>query len=591
MPKTCFRLFREPPVVINVESRQFPVTVHFNRRTNEDYLSEAYKKVCQIHRQLPEGGILVFVSGQHEVNTLINWLRHSFPINHGSAKPVDTKPKRFKKRKSMVSAPKVDLDTYSNTIMDDRGADLDEVGAGESLGLDDEVEERDELPVEPSRPLFCLPLYSLLPTSKQTRVFQKPPEGTRLCVVATNVAETSLTIPDVRYVIDTGKEKARLHDPVTGVSQFVVRWTSQASANQRAGRAGRVGPGHAYRLYSSAVFNDDFERFSEPEVVNKPVDELILQMKAMNIVKVRNFPFPTPPDADSLEAGERRLIDLGVLEVSVKSGKDAAEMAQARITTLGRTVSLFPVAPKFGVVLALADQHELLPYAVCLVAALSVREPLVNVTSIRGQDAEDTKRKMVACFKQRRAWAAQGQSHQLGDLMVLLKAVGAAEFEGLSPVVCEQLGLHHKAMIEIRKLRKQLTDLINAACKLTHPPLVLDAKMKPPTELQAKLLRRVFIRSHCTVKETSPLALQTDDIGWTGRSGRSTCRPNDHRRRDSKRRVPGAGDESTGLSVVLSSIVYSFRNLSSSIPHQYCLKISRISSFINRSQTYPAKSA
>jgi ATP-dependent RNA helicase DHX37/DHR1 len=93
---------------------------------------------------------------------------------------------------------------------------------------------------------------------------------TRLCVVKTNVAETSLTIPNIWYVIDTGRQKTRIYDKVTGVSAFVVTFTSKALANQRVGRAGRVGPGHCYRLYSSAVFNDEFVEFSVPEIQQKP---------------------------------------------------------------------------------------------------------------------------------------------------------------------------------------------------------------------------------------------------------------------------------------------------------------------------------
>lgn len=145
------------------------------------------------------------------------------------------------------------------------------------------------------------------------QVFRTPPPGTRLCVVATNVAETSLTIPGIKYVVDCGRVKKRFYDRVTGVSSFKVSWTSQASANQRAGRAGRTEPGHCYRsghqtciylsnfpeklshcltlvssqcrLYSSAVFGD-FSLFSEAEITRRPVEDLVLQMKDLNIDKV-----------------------------------------------------------------------------------------------------------------------------------------------------------------------------------------------------------------------------------------------------------------------------------------------------------------
>jgi ATP-dependent RNA helicase DHX37/DHR1 len=95
--------------------------------------------------------------------------------------------------------------------------------------------------------MLVLPLYSLLPPEKQAEVFRPVSEGVRLCVVATNVAETSITIPHVKYVVDTGKVKRRYYDKVTGISTFRVEWVSQASANQRAGRAGRTQPGHCYR--------------------------------------------------------------------------------------------------------------------------------------------------------------------------------------------------------------------------------------------------------------------------------------------------------------------------------------------------------
>ena len=221
------------------------------------------------------------------------------------------------------------------------------------------------------QPLYVLPLYSLLSTHKQQRVFQDPPEGCRMCIVATNVAETSITIPGIRYVVDTGKTKTKFYDKVTGVSAFKVTWTSKASANQRAGRAGRTSPGHCYRLYSSAVFNNELEQFSPPEIVRRPVEDLVLQMKAMCIDKVVNFPFPTPPNAESLKAAEDLLIALGALETAEK-GK------ASRVTALGKTMAAFPVSPRFGKMLALAEQQDLLVYVVALVSALSVQELLVE---------------------------------------------------------------------------------------------------------------------------------------------------------------------------------------------------------------------
>ncbi len=121
-------------------------------------------------------------------------------------------------------------------------------------------------PTPPPNNLHIVPLYSMLPIRDQKLVFAPPPPGSRLVVVATNVAETSITIPSIRYVVDTGKVKVKKWDKLTGVQTYEVEWTSKASAEQRSGRAGRTGPGHAYRLYSSAVFSHDFPEYSEPEI-------------------------------------------------------------------------------------------------------------------------------------------------------------------------------------------------------------------------------------------------------------------------------------------------------------------------------------
>ena len=324
-----------------MESRQFPVTVHFNKRTAfEDYVDEAYRKICKIHRQLPDGGILVFLTGQQEVNSLCAKLRRSFPatrrtvqhqqqdhqdgdesqqqvedqpdIDDGEQDPdeddMDKVMERIRKRKQMMKKkirkqvddrPRINLDYYSALPLQDQEVEANDQDPADDDGDDEEDDVADEAEsLSQSRtapPLWVLPLYSLLPSHRQQKVFQAPPEGsryffltkispsflkkqtfkknanslTRLCVVATNVAETSLTIPNIRYVVDTGRVKTKFYDKVTGVSAFHVTWTSQAAADQRAGRAGRTAPGHCYRLYSSAVFNDEFQKFSLPDIARR----------------------------------------------------------------------------------------------------------------------------------------------------------------------------------------------------------------------------------------------------------------------------------------------------------------------------------
>lgn len=182
---------------------------------------------------------------------------------------------------------------------------------------------------EPSgpAPVHVLPLYAVLDRARQAQVFQPPPAGHRLIVVATNVAETSLTIPGIRYgthalrsshdgdlahmhdratscavelsfyagralryVVDAGRAKTKVLDPSSGVHHFDVRWISQAAATQRAGRAGRTGPGHCYRLFSSAVFTDQCPEHTAPEIANTALEGVVLQMHALGLPKARSPP-------------------------------------------------------------------------------------------------------------------------------------------------------------------------------------------------------------------------------------------------------------------------------------------------------------
>uniref|UniRef100_A0A182LRS3 RNA helicase n=1 Tax=Anopheles culicifacies TaxID=139723 RepID=A0A182LRS3_9DIPT len=536
------KLFLDTPPVISIDSRQFPVTVHFNKTTPDDYLREAFLKTVKIHTKLPDGGILVFLTGQKEVNTMVRKLRKMFPYQGGKeqemvtektveqrkddaeeeardeedefdnvyrGKPAHKRPKlkSHKKQKrdtaSVPTLPQINLDTYDLPHVDDAEADLAEGNDTDSEAEDDSDDELDEENISSSvsalrksQPLWVLPLYSMLSPDKQQRIFQATPPGARLCVVATNVAETSLTIPDIKYVVDTGRQKTKLYDKTTGVTAFVVTYTSKASANQRAGRAGRVAPGHCYRLYSSAVYNYEFVEYAPPEVQQKPVDGLVLQMKCMGIDKVVNFPFPSPPDPVQLQSAEQRLLQLGALkEVIVRAPERSTKVQKnqtlTRVTELGRTMAAFPVAPRFGKILALSHQHALLPYAICLVAALSVQEVLEEVSlSETDNNTESGKR----WRQKRKVWAGTGESLLLGDPMILLKAVGAAEHansKGILEEFCEENGIRLKAIREIRKLRIQLTNEVNA--NLLDMNLVVDPDMPPPTATQIRLLRQLLL--------------------------------------------------------------------------------------------------
>ncbi|ORZ21480.1 P-loop containing nucleoside triphosphate hydrolase protein [Absidia repens] len=502
-------LFPTPPPVINVNARQFPVNIHFNRRTPDDHVGEAFKKVSKIHERLPHGGILIFLTGQNEITQLCKRLRKKYPAlpqkSSNSAKIEEKLANELESKSTKAEAGKEDLEDEDVELGEnqiDEDFDLESDSDDDSdLGFDE-----DELDDVKDAPLHVLPLYSMLPTEAQLRVFQPPPEGTRLCVVATNVAETSVTIPGIRYVVDGGKSKERRYDIDTGVQSFQVDWTSKAAANQRAGRAGRTGPGHCYRLFSSAVFDHDFAQFSKPEIERMPIEGVVLNMKAMNIDNVINFPFPTPPPKENLFKAEKLLGYLGAVNSTTK-----------RITEFGDTMSMFPITPRFSKMLITGQQHDCLPYVIAIVSALSVGDPFIQDyhldetqpgESANEEDDDDDDlaeqelgnlKKQSVFDKQRRKLTRkkyyQSQVKHAGldpksDILKFLNVVGAYEYSGATTKFCDENFLRPKAMEDIRKLRRQLTNMV--ASNFPHINICVDPQMKPPSKLQLKLLRQVI---------------------------------------------------------------------------------------------------
>ena len=491
------RLFPQRPPILRIGSRQYPVTIHFSKETPENYIQAAFSRVCRIHRTKPAGGILVFVTGRNDVVTLCRKLKRTFSGKTSSNSFSLTRRSNLKKikkgRQTKVIGdllPKVNLDDFSKPealFVDEHESDSD--GQDED---DDETDDEGEFSSESAEPLHCLPLYSMLPKERQEDVFKPPPPGHRLCVIATNVAETSLTIPDVKYVVDSGKVKTKLYDKTTGVSAFLVEWCSKASADQRAGRAGRTSAGHCFRLYSSAIFANQFKSFSEPEIKLKPVDDLVLQMKSLGIGNIHNFPFPSPPADDALLAAERRLLQMGALH-EVRTSVSVQGRKATSLTKLGQAMSNFPVSPRYARMFAFA-YNEILPYITALVAGLTVQEVFVfagNKKPDGEADANDAQRRSK-WLALRKRWSGAGEEHLLGDLMVMLKAIGASEFSAGSASFSLSHGISHKAMCEVHRLRRQLTTEVNRLFALKSAGAV-SPTLSPPNQTSAMHLRQIAL--------------------------------------------------------------------------------------------------
>ncbi|RKP29551.1 P-loop containing nucleoside triphosphate hydrolase protein [Metschnikowia bicuspidata] len=433
------QLFPVLPPVVTVDARQFPVSVHFSKKTRFDYVDEAFRKVCKIHRRHPPGGILVFLTGQNEIIQIVKRLRAEFPFRAVNANyDVDAVEYR-RSRQVAMEAEDVDLDI----ALRDKREQLD------SESSDEDFDECFEPGQAANDPLYVLPLYSMLPTSQQMKVFESAPPGSRMCIVATNVAETSLTIPGIRYVVDCGRAKERRFDDSTGVQSFEVDWVSKASADQRTGRAGRTSPGHCYRLYSSAIYEEFFPQFSVPEILRMPAESTVLVMKSMGIDQIANFPFPTPPDRGALVRAERLLVTLGALDKEHKN-----------ITDLGRTMAHFPLSPRYAKILIVGNQLDCLPYVVALVSALSVGDPFLDEQEAGG-DLERHRQLRIQYHRSRAVFARLDASC---DAFRLLSVVCALDHvpPGRRAKFIRDHFLRAKTLDEIQKLRGQIRLIVLA---------------------------------------------------------------------------------------------------------------------------------
>ncbi|MCU0266761.1 MAG: ATP-dependent RNA helicase HrpA, partial [Actinomycetia bacterium] len=214
-----------------------------------------------------------------------------------------------------------------------------------------------------------LPLYARLPLAEQHRVFE-PHTGRRI-VVATNVAETSLTVPGVRYVVDPGTVRISRYSHRTKVQRLPIEPVSQASAQQRAGRCGRVAPGVCLRLYAE---EDLLSRpaFTDPEILRTNLAAVLLQMAALGLGDLESFPFLDPPDRRGVADGLRLLHELGAID-EVPTG--APSGATRRLTPVGRLLARLPVDPRLGRILVAADAEGALAEALVVVAFLAVPDP------------------------------------------------------------------------------------------------------------------------------------------------------------------------------------------------------------------------
>ncbi|XP_060967106.1 pre-mRNA-splicing factor ATP-dependent RNA helicase DEAH10 isoform X1 [Cannabis sativa] len=280
---------------VHVQGRQFPVEIFYTFHPEPDYLDATIITVFQIHLEEALGDILVFLTGQEEIESV----------------------ERLIKERVL------------------------------------------QLP-ENNQRLVIVPIFSSLPSEQQMRVFASTPAGYRKVILATNIAETSVTIPGIKYVIDPGLVKARSYDPKQGLESLTVVPISKAQALQRSGRAGREGAGKCFRLYPESEF-DKLENSTKPEIKRCNLANVILQLKALGVDDIIGFDFIEKPSRSAIVKSLEQLFLLGALT-------DECKLSDP----VGRQMSKLPLDPVYSKALIVASEFKCLQEMLITVAMLSV---------------------------------------------------------------------------------------------------------------------------------------------------------------------------------------------------------------------------
>lgn len=365
---------KDTSAVLVIEGRSHPVEVFYCANPIADYVKESVNTVIKIHEHYKFGDVLVFLTGQEEVETAVSILKD-----------------------------------YSRGLRDRNDSSL--------------------------RKMFVLPMYASLPTGDQMKVFETFPKSVRKVIVATNIAETSITINNICFIVDSGFVKMRFYDSSTSTDSLAVVPISQASAQQRAGRAGRERPGSAFRLYTEPDF-EKLSPFSVPEIQRTDLSSVIIQLKALGINNIVKFDFISEPP----EAHVVRALDLlYALEAIDDSG--------SLTDPLGLRMAEFPLHPMLTKMLFASQDFHCSDEALTICAVLQVQNIFSQPSS--GQRAIQARR------------AKHNLSVQEGDLITYLNIYNLFIKEGKVRSWADRNYLNYKALLRVVELRKRLESVAN----------------------------------------------------------------------------------------------------------------------------------
>lgn len=369
-----FQKYFDNAPLLKVPGRTFPVEVFYTPEPEKDYMEAAVRTVVQIHQYEETGDILLFLTGEEEIEEVCRRVR---------------------------------------TEVD---------GLGDHVG-----------------PVVVYPLYASLPPKQQQDIFKDAPgprkpggKAGRKIIVSTNIAETSLTIDGIVYVVDPGFSKQKVFNPRIRVESLLVSPISKASAQQRAGRAGRTRPGKCFRLYTEKSFTDELQEQTYPEILRSRMETVVLTLLKLGIVDLVHFDFMDPPAPETMMRALEQLNYLGALD------------DEGVMTPLGHKMSEIPLEPQLAKVLLISPDFGCSNEALSVVALLSV--PNVFMRPKEAAKAADEAKKQF--------------SHSDGDHLTLLNAYYAFKQSGDDRNWCYDNFLNYRSLQSAENVREQLARMM-----------------------------------------------------------------------------------------------------------------------------------
>lgn len=363
-----FAQYFDDAPIFNIPGRRYPVDIYYTPAPEANYLAAAITTTFQIHTTQGQGDILIFLTGQDEIEA----------------------------------------------------AELEIAETAKKLG--NRVKE-----------LVICPIYANLPSELQSKIFEPTPDGARKVVLATNIAETSLTIDGIVYVIDPGYVKENVYNPQTGMSNLVVVPCSRASANQRSGRAGRVGPGKCFRLYTKFAYMNEMDESTMPEIQRTNLNGVVLQLKSLGINELLDFDFMDPPPTEALIGALNQLFALQGLN------------HKGELTKMGRQMAEFPTDPMLAKAVLAADKEG------CVDEVLSIVSMLGEASALFFRPKD---KKIHADSARNRFTIKDG-----GDHVTLLNVWNQWVDSDFSPIWSKENFLQQRSLTRARDVRDQLAKL------------------------------------------------------------------------------------------------------------------------------------